>query len=130
MVTLGHGVGAICTHITTDQARSRSGPAIGPTATPQGGEHRLFGAPGQVPWPTARATPMRRSPPASRTARSPGRDRHGAPQPPATAAPGWPALSSVQVSHDVNRAPPCPFIDLAVSLRRPAGVTLHILSPE
>ena len=71
-----------CTHITTGQARSRSGPATGPTATPQGGEHRLFGAPGQAPWPKARATPMPRSPPASRTAGSRGRDRHGAPQPP------------------------------------------------
>ncbi len=37
---------AVCTHITTDRARSRAGPATGPTATPQGGEHRLFGAPG------------------------------------------------------------------------------------
>jgi hypothetical protein len=54
----------VCPDITTDQARSRSGPATGPTTTPQGRGHRPFGAPCSAPWPRARATPTRRSPPA------------------------------------------------------------------
>ena len=56
---------AVCADITTDQARSRSGPATGPTTTPQGRGHRPFGAP--CSRPAARVRPG--------TARSPQRDQ-------------------------------------------------------
>ena len=103
------------------------------------------------------ATPTRRSPPASRTARSPGRDRRGAPQPPATAAPGWRWWASGRrraTRSAATRPPRCGPIPApagagqrpgrqrcqprtAVPLRRSrrlaapaAGVTRYILSPQ